>query len=292
MDVEQLAVDRPGVQRREPQHPEETARWRSREVSERTSTSSIARRASYAVSASSSSASTSSRTRSAVRASAAATPGPRLSSSDREDGTAHAHPRVAGIVVVRVVPGLDALDLAGGHGVVAGDVEQRPGVVVERAAHAGQRARHPSRGPGRAAPSLPGRHGCGRTGRAPRSGVLAELLEHVVPRLPRGRLRAVARRRRRRPGPSPSRRRRARPAARPPAQPGRPSQAGARGRRSRRPRAARACDPRRPRPKPARASRRRPSRRRRRCRPGSSRVERPADAAPDRRRRRGAGTWP
>ncbi len=58
----------------------------------------------------------------------------------RQHPLPHPGSRVRRVGVVGVVPELDALDLAGGDGVGAGDVEQRPPVAVEAAPHARDRA--------------------------------------------------------------------------------------------------------------------------------------------------------
>ena len=203
----------------------------------------------------------SSRSWSAVRASVAATPGPSSSSSSGST-VCRTRTRVnAGSRVVRVLPELDALDLAGGDRVGAGDVEQRPAVAVEAAAHPGER-------PAARAAGQAEQHGLG-------------LVVAGVPEQHGGRAEALGR---------PARARRSGPGGRPPPAPGRPprrapaplsglvgaerghlrddprrvlgrARPGARGRRSRRRPASRPCGPRRRSPPAARASRRRRSRR-------------------------------
>ena len=148
----------------------------------------------------------------------------------RQHGAAHPDPGEAGVDVVRVVPVVDALDLAGGHGVVAGDVEQRADEPVEGRGASRRASGRRSRGPARAARSRPGRRGCARAAPRPRrSGRRSARARRTAPGGPRPRGRA--RGRRRGPSRSRSRRRRARPSARRPGRRARPSRPGGRGRR-------------------------------------------------------------
>ena len=163
----------------------------------------------------------------------------------REHLAPHPDPGVGRVDVVRVVPVLDALDLASGHGVGAGHVEQRPAVVVEAAAHAGQR-------PAARAAGQAEQDGLGLVV----EGVAEEHADRAEVLRPAGRGRRTAprappppdrdRRPEPRPGPWRSRRSPARPSARRRARRARPTPPGGRGRRSPRSPAGRACDPRRP----------------------------------------------
>ena len=98
--------------------------------------------------ASSSSRAVSSRSWSAVRARASATPGPELVLEHRQHPVAHPDAGVGGVVVVRVVPRLEPLDLAGGDGVVAAYAEQRAREDAEGRPHPLQRP--PARAAGQA----------------------------------------------------------------------------------------------------------------------------------------------
>ena len=99
--------------------------------------------------------------------------GAELLLEDRQDGTADADPRVAGVVVVRVVPGVEALDLAGGHRVVAGRRRAAAGRSGRRRGACRPATGRRNRGSGRGAPSRPGRRGCGRAARARRRAARA-----------------------------------------------------------------------------------------------------------------------
>ena len=240
-----------------------------------------ARSSSYAVRASASSASTSSRTRSAVRARAAATPGPSSSSSTGSTARRTRTRVKPGSLVVRVVPEVEALGLAGRHGVVA---RQRRAAVgrsgrTARRMPASDRPPEPRARPSSTVSAWSSRVWPSSTSAAPSCSRSCSSTSY---RACRAAASGPCPSPRRRPGRSPSRRRPAPPAGRPPAPPGRPSPAAVRGRRSRRPPAGRACDPRRRRPTQAPASRRRPSRRPRLRRPARGRsVSAPADAASD-----------
>ena len=202
----------------------------------------------------------SSRSWSAVRASASRDAGAQLLLEHRQHAVAGPHPGVRRVGVVGVGPEVDALDLAGGDGVVARDVEQRPAVAVERPPHAGQ-------GPAAGAAGEAEQHGLGLVvAGVPEQHqlgpeVVGHLVEHRVAGLARCCLGARARRPRRARARPRSRRRPSPPSARRPGPRGRPNPPAGRGRRSPRPpgRAGRA--PRRRRRRAGPASRRRPSRR-------------------------------
>ncbi len=67
-----------------------------------------------------------------MRARVVGDPRPELLLQHRQHGAPHPHPGVRRVAVVRVVPELDALDLAGGDGVGAGHVEERAHVRGRR----------------------------------------------------------------------------------------------------------------------------------------------------------------
>ena len=124
----------------------------------------------------------SSRSWSAVRARVGRHPGPELGLEQRQHGVPDADPGERRVGVVRVLPDLEALDLAGRHGVGAGDVEQRPPVARRRPGACRRASGRPSPGRAPAARSPPGRRGCARAAprRADRS---ATCVEHGVPRV-------------------------------------------------------------------------------------------------------------
>ena len=157
--------------------------------------------------------------------------GPELVLEDRQDRGPHPDPGERGVAVVRVVPEVDALDLAGGDRVGPADPQQRTPVAVEGPAHPGQ-------GAAARAAGQPEEHGlglvvaaCARAAPCPRrSGRPSGSARRTAPRARRPRSRA--RRPRRSPGPTPSRPRPAWPSGRPRAGRAPPSPPGARGRRS------------------------------------------------------------
>ena len=190
---------------------------------------------------------------------------------------------------MRVLPDLEALDLAGGDGVGVGDVEQRAAVVVEGPAHPGERA------------------AAGAAGEADQHGlglVVAGVPEQHQPRRRSSRGAARARRSARPGRPPPGRARAPRPwpgrltvSSTPIAgelgddarRPARRSPPGGRGRRWRRRRTSPARGPRRPWPTRARASRRRRCTPRPAGRPGRGRRA-PGVRRDARPRRTGAGS--